>query len=87
VSARITIRVTPRSARDSVEPGPGGVLLVRVTAPPDGGKANAAACRLVAEALGVPKTSVRVIRGQAARVKSLEVEGATTEEVARLLAR
>jgi uncharacterized protein len=84
---RITVRATPRSGRDSIEAGAGGVLLVRVTAPPDDGKANAAVCKVVAEALGVPKTAVSVVRGHTARTKTLEVRGASEADVARLLAR
>lgn len=81
MGARITVRVTPRSARDSIEAGAGGVFLVRVTAPPDEGKANAAACRVVAGALRVPKSAVSVLRGMTARVKTVEVAGLTDEEV------
>lgn len=84
---RITVRATPRSSRDSIEAGAGGVLLVRVTAPPDEGKANAAVCKVVADALGVPKTAVSVVRGHAARTKTLEVRGATEQDVANLLSR
>jgi uncharacterized protein (TIGR00251 family) len=87
VSARITVRVTPRSSRDAVEAGEGGVLSVRVTAPPDDGKANAAVCRVVADALGVPKSGVAVVRGHTARTKTLEVAGLADDEVRRLLAR
>lgn len=46
-----------------------------VTAPPEDGKANAAACIVVAKALGVPKSSVRVVRGQTSRHKQLEIDG------------
>ncbi len=87
MSARIIVRVTPRSSRNSIEAGVGGVISVRVTSPPDDGKANAAVCRVVAEALGVPKSAVAVVRGHAARIKTLEVAGLTDEEVGRLLAR
>jgi uncharacterized protein (TIGR00251 family) len=87
VAARITVRVTPRASRDAVEPGAGGVVSVRVTAPPDDGKANAAVCRLVASALGVPKSAVTVVRGHSARVKTLEVDGVDEQDVDRLLAR
>jgi uncharacterized protein YggU (UPF0235/DUF167 family) len=59
----------------------------RVTAPPDDGKANAAVCRLVASALGVPKSAVTVVRGHSARVKTLEVDGVDEQDVDRLLAR
>jgi uncharacterized protein len=52
-----------------------GAVLIRVTAPPVDGKANDALCRLVAKAAGVAPSRVRVIRGQAARDKVLDVEG------------
>jgi uncharacterized protein YggU (UPF0235/DUF167 family) len=58
-----------------------------VTAAPDEGKANAAVCKLVADALGVPKTSVSVVRGHAARTKQLEIATLTSEQVAERLAR
>jgi len=57
-------------------------LSLRVTAPPEGGKANAAACALAAKALGVPKSAVRVVRGETSRHKQLEVEGVTPEQIA-----
>ncbi len=87
MGARITVRVTPRSARDSIEAGAGGVLSVRVTAPPDEGRANAAACRVVADALGVPTSAVSVVRGRAARVKTLEVAGLTDQQARERLPR
>lgn len=48
---------------------------MRVTAPPEGGKANAAACRVIAAALGVPKGAVRVVRGEASRHKQVAIDG------------
>ncbi len=77
----ITVRVTPRSGRDEVmgrkvfEDGVQAVC-VRVTAPPDGGKANKAVCKAVASSLGVPKTAVEVVSGHTARRKQLSI-GAT----------
>jgi len=71
---RITVRATPRSGRDEVVGWRGTELLVRVTASPEGGKANAAVERTLAEALGVPRSAVRVVRGHTARVKQLEID-------------
>jgi len=84
VSIRITVRVTPRSGRESFAVGAGGLFLVRVTAPPDEGKASAAVCRVVAGAFGVPKSAVTVVRGHTARTKTLEIEGATEADAERL---
>jgi uncharacterized protein YggU (UPF0235/DUF167 family) len=74
-AARIAVRVTPRAGRDQILGWENGELSVRVTAAPDGGGANAAVCALVARALGVPKSAVRVARGHASRHKLLEADG------------
>lgn len=78
---RIAVHVTPKSGRDEVAGWRGGELSVRVTAPPEGGKANAAACAVVAGALGVPKGAVRVIRGETSRHKAIEIVGVGEAEV------
>ena len=49
-------------------------MSVRVTAAPDSGKANEAVCRTIASSLGLPKSSVRVVRGHASRHKLLEID-------------
>jgi uncharacterized protein (TIGR00251 family) len=73
--ADLAVHVTPRSGRDEVSGWRGNELSVRVTVAPEGGKANAAVCIVVAKALGVPKSSVRVMRGDTARHKILRIEG------------
>ncbi len=77
--ALIAVHVTPRSGRDvvsgvRVDATGAAEVCVRVTAPPDGGKANEAVCKLVAGALGVPKTRVQVASGYTARRKRLSVD-------------
>jgi uncharacterized protein YggU (UPF0235/DUF167 family) len=56
-----------------------------VRAAPIEGKANAALEALVAKALGVGKGRVSIARGDTSRVKTLEIEGMTDEEVRALL--
>jgi len=77
--ANLPVCVTPKSGRDETAGWRGAELVVRVTAPPEGGKANAAVCKVVARALGVPKSAVRVVRGDIARHKLLEIEGVSEE--------
>jgi hypothetical protein len=52
-----------------------GAVVIRVTAPPVDGKANAALCRLVAKKAGVAPSDVTVLRGHTARDKTLRVDG------------
>jgi uncharacterized protein YggU (UPF0235/DUF167 family) len=51
------------------------VLRVRVSAVPDRGKANASVVALLAKALGVPKSAIRVASGETARMKTVAVIG------------
>jgi len=74
-AAELRVRVTPRAGSNEVTGERDGVLLVRVTAPPEGGKANAAACKVIARALGIAPSRVTVARGAGSRQKSLRVEG------------
>lgn len=63
---------------------PGGVV-VRVRAAPEGGRATEEAARALAEALGVPRTSVRLRSGSRSRSKVFDVEGLSTEDLERRL--
>lgn len=69
----LSVHVTPRAGHDEVVGWRGSELSVRVTAAPDSGRANSAVCVTVAKRLGVPKTSVTVIRGGTSRHKLLEI--------------
>lgn len=85
MEARIRVRLTPRAARDAIVGWQDDVLRVRVTAPPVGGRANAALERLLADALGVPKSAVCVVAGTRGREKTVAIEGASREEALRRL--
>lgn len=79
---RLTVRVTPKSSRDEIVGWVGDELRIKVSAAPEDGKANAAVERLVAAACGLARSRVSVVRGHKARVKQLEIEGVTVEELA-----
>ena len=59
---------------------------LRVSAPPEDGRANAAVERLVARALGAHTRDVRIVRGHSARDKVIEIDGLGAEQVDRALA-
>lgn len=82
---RIAVRVQPRARRNEIAGRRDGVLLVRVTAPPVEGRANAAAAKLLAKRLGVAPGRVSVVRGAASRDKLLQVDGMDAETVLREL--
>jgi uncharacterized protein YggU (UPF0235/DUF167 family) len=75
VTVRFAVRLTPRSAADRIDRVADGVLWCRVTAPPVDGAANDALVRMLARELHVPRTTVRIVSGPAARQKVVEVTG------------
>lgn len=81
---RITVRVIPRSRRNVIE-WDGGVLKVRLTAPPVDGAANEALLDLLAEKLGMPRRALSIIQGATSRQKVVELAGLTAEELEKKL--
>jgi uncharacterized protein len=79
--AEVEVRVIPRARRNEIGGERGGRLLIRVTAPPVDGAANAALCRLVARRAGVPVRQVSIVRGHASRDKVVRVEGLSEPEL------
>jgi len=72
---RLPVRLTPNGGRDAID----GVeqdadgnahLKIRISAVPEGGKANKALIVLLAKKLGLPKSSITFISGETARKKS-----------------
>ena len=83
--AIVAVHVTPKAGRDEIAGWRGSELSVRVSVAPEGGKANAAVCLVVARAMGVPKSTVRVVRGHTSRHKAVEVDAVSAEELAAVL--
>ena len=79
--ADLAIRLQPRAKREEVVGERAGAIVIRVTAPPVDGKANAALCAFVAKAAGVPASHVDVVRGQTSRDKIIRVRDVTAEQL------
>jgi len=71
--AEIAVRVTPKAARNAIEMR-GREIRIYVTTVPEGGKATAAAVRLLARALDLPKSRIVLVRGAASRNKVFRIK-------------
>lgn len=70
----IQLRITPNASTKAIIIE-GGRLLVKLTAPPVEGKANKGLIRFLAKRLGVPPSSISILRGHTSRDKVLLVHG------------
>lgn len=85
------MRLTPRANCDEIEgwardEAGRAYLKVRVRAQPVDGQANTSLEKVLAAALGLPKSAVSVERGGASRVKQVGIEGLDAAQVASRLA-
>lgn len=83
--ARIAVKITPRAHRSEIAGREGDVYKLRVSSPPVEGQANEACVRLLADALDVAPSSIRIVTGRSSRSKIIEIEGLEREEIERRL--
>ncbi|MHC4949291.1 MAG: DUF167 domain-containing protein [Planctomycetota bacterium] len=75
----VRVKAVPGAARDGLAGVLGDRLKVRVALPPEGGQANRALCRVIAEAMGVGPDAVEVERGHGSPRKVVRVRGVTVD--------
>lgn len=71
--AILSVRVTPRAARNAVLVEDGRIKVL-VTTVPEGGRANAEVQKLLAKSLGVAKSRLVLIRGGTGRDKQFRLD-------------
>ena len=79
--ALIFCRVVPSASKNAVAEFGASEVRVRIAAPPVDGKANVELTRFLAKLLGLPKSSVRILKGESAKNKKVAVLGMGREEV------
>lgn len=86
---KLYIRLTPKSSKDAIE-GHGSdekgrpFLKVRVRAAPIEGRANEALVAFMAKTLGISKSKIRLVAGDTARLKALDIDH-DEAEITRLI--
>lgn len=77
----LNIKAVPGAKQDQIVGVLGDRLKVRVSAPPEGGRANRAICGLIARALGLKPGAISVERGLSSAEKTLRIEGVDSARV------
>ena len=71
----LPIKAVPGASRDQIASMLGDRLKVRIAAPPESGKANAAICRFIAKALNTKPATVTIHSGHTNPEKMLAITG------------
>src|SRR5947208_16730358 len=74
-TTRLRLRVSPGASRAAVVGRHGDAWKVRVTEPPEHGRANEAVVQLLAKVLALPRDAVAIVSGHSGRDKIVELTG------------
>ncbi len=77
----IWVKAVPGASRDEIAGVVGDRLKVRISAAPEGGKANKAICKLLASSLGVNANQISIEGGETSPAKIVRISGAVFGDV------
>ncbi len=83
--ATLNVKIVPSSSRDQLAGWLGEALKIKVMAPPEKGRANAAVIAFLARQLGVEKQAIEVVSGHSSPAKVLQIDGLDNEELSARL--
>lgn len=82
-TATLRIKVVPGARQDRIVGWLGDAIKIRTSAPPEAGKANDRVLNLIAGALMVPRSQVKLLRGHANPNKVLQIDGMTQAQAVK----
>ena len=78
---KLFVKVVPNASADQIVGRFGERLKVRVSSPPESGKANKTVCELISNALGVRVHAVSVLSGRTNQQKAIDIHGISVQTV------
>jgi uncharacterized protein (TIGR00251 family) len=80
-----TVKIVPGSSRTGVSGLLDGMVKIKVSAPPEKGKANQCLVEFLAMQVGVKKNAVSIISGETNPVKDVQILGVAAETLSQKL--
>jgi uncharacterized protein (TIGR00251 family) len=81
----LRVYVQPKASREGIAGYHGDALKIRLKEPPVEGEANAACIRFLASLFGLPQTNLSIKTGHKSRLKLIEMEGVSIEEIRKVI--
>jgi uncharacterized protein (TIGR00251 family) len=81
----LPVKVHPGASRNEITGFTGGVLQVKIAAPPEKGKANKELTDFLSRRLAVKKSSISITKGETGRNKLIAIKGLSPEEIIKRL--
>jgi len=81
------LKIQPNASKSAIAGQHGQRLKIRLQSPPQDGKANRELIRFLSKTLGIKKSFVELIRGQASRDKTVRITGIPVDQLVSLVSK
>jgi uncharacterized protein (TIGR00251 family) len=78
---QLSLKVIPGAARAGIVGWLGESLKIKVTAPPEKGKANREVITILSEAINIAPAAISILKGKTAAFKLVEIDNLSTADV------
>ena len=79
---KLRLKAVPGASRDQIAGVLGDRIKVRISAAPEGGKANKAICKLFAKALKIKPANIEIIAGHTNPEKTIQIASLDPSDIA-----
>lgn len=83
---RLHLFIQPKSSKNQIVGPHNGMLKIKISAPPVDGEANAELIEYLSKFFKVPKRNITLVKGDAGRQKTVDVEGISLSDAEALVA-
>ena len=81
----LEVKITPNAPQNQILRWEEGRLVIKVRGIPEKGKANAHLIAFLAKTFGIAKSRIQILTGQTARIKRLNIDGFTQEDLLKFI--
>lgn len=80
----LEVKITPNAAKNEILRWEENRLVIKIKGIPEKGKVNENLISFLARTLGITKSQIRIVAGQASRLKKLDIQGISLEQLKTL---
>jgi uncharacterized protein (TIGR00251 family) len=80
----IEVKITPNASKNEILRWEANRLVIKIQGIPEKGKVNENLIDFLAKTLKISKSHITIVKGQTSRLKKLNIEGITLEQITEL---
>lgn len=81
----LEVKITPNASKNEILRWEENRLVIKIQGIPEKGKVNENLISFFARTLGIPKAQIKIVAGQTSRLKKLNIQGISLEQIKELI--